>query len=869
MSNYTKTTDFEAKDSLPSGDSGKIIRGSEFETEFDNIATAIASKSDANNPTFTGTVTIDGLTVNGNTVLGNAATDTVTVTADIASNLIPSADDTYNLGASGAEWNDLYVDGVAYIDTIDGFATTGNITFGDNDKVIFGASSDLQIYHTGSPSSNSVIEDAGAGNLLLKSNGNGVQFRDGSDSLVFNVDLDSATTLYHNTSAKLATTSTGIDVTGTVTAGGLTSQAGANATDILSLSGSAAGRTLTVQSYDTTLGGAGFDINASASAGEITLQTNTKDRLRVEANGDISFYEDTGTTAKFFWDASAERLGLGTDSPAEELHIAAGYPVIRLEDSNSTGNAYAEIQSSNGDLYLMADQGQNTGSSKLSLWVDASERMRIDSAGRVGIGTTSPGRKLTIQDTSAQMSLVSEAGSSVLNFGDTADDNIGRIEYSNSDNSMRFRTNTADAMRIDSSGNVGIGNTNPGEKLEVRNGHVRIGGYNSGTRYGLIFTPQDSGSYRYIISDSSDLVFGKGIGSQAETLTAEHVRIDADGNVGIGTDSPQGPLQVQLSSARNLVVDFDTEGDSRTSLRSIEDTTNRLRPIQLEGQEIVLGTAAFDQTVSSEAMRIDSSGNLLVGTTSAVVANSSSNVGTAIGAGLIESARAGVVAQFNRHTSDGEIIDFQRAGIVVGSIGTHTIIGSSRLYVGSGDVNLMFRPDIEVIQPASDTGLRDAAISLGNASGRFKDLYLSGTANVEKVTAERTNGVCAEFRRSNDGHAVQFFHAGSLVGSVAVTSTATAYNTSSDQRLKENIADADDAGSKIDAIQVRKFDWIADGSHQDYGMVAQELNTVAPEAVTEGDTEEDMMSVDYSKLVPMLVKEIQSLRARVAQLETN
>ena len=101
------------------------------------------------------------------------------------------------------------------------------------------------------------------------------------------------------------------------------------------------------------------------------------------------------------------------------------------------------------------------------------------------------------------------------------------------------------------------------------------------------------------------------------------------------------------------------------------------------------------------------------------------------------------------------------------------------------------------------------------------------------------------------------------------TNTSVNYSTSSDQRLKENIADADDAGSKVDAIQVRKFDWIADGSHQDYGMVAQELQTVAPEAVSGDADSEDMMGVDYSKLVPMLVKEIQSLRARVAQLETN
>ena len=65
MSNYIVTTDFAAKDSLPSGDSGKIIRGSEFTTEFNNISTAIASKANTANPTFTGTVTIPALTFTG------------------------------------------------------------------------------------------------------------------------------------------------------------------------------------------------------------------------------------------------------------------------------------------------------------------------------------------------------------------------------------------------------------------------------------------------------------------------------------------------------------------------------------------------------------------------------------------------------------------------------------------------------------------------------------------------------------------------------------------------------------------------------------------------------------------------------------
>lgn len=65
MSNYTKSTNFTAKDSLPSGDSGKVIRGSEFDTEFNAIATAVTSKADLASPTFTGTVTIPALNFTG------------------------------------------------------------------------------------------------------------------------------------------------------------------------------------------------------------------------------------------------------------------------------------------------------------------------------------------------------------------------------------------------------------------------------------------------------------------------------------------------------------------------------------------------------------------------------------------------------------------------------------------------------------------------------------------------------------------------------------------------------------------------------------------------------------------------------------
>ena len=93
-------------------------------------------------------------------------------------------------------------------------------------------------------------------------------------------------------------------------------------------------------------------------------------------------------------------------------------------------------------------------------------------------------------------------------------------------------------------------------------------------------------------------------------------------------------------------------------------------------------------------------------------------------------------------------------------------------------------------------------------------------------------------------------------------------NVSSDQRLKENIEDADDAGSTIDAMRVRKFDWIGKNRHQSYGMIAQELAEVYPEAVDVSENEEDTLGIAYGDLIPMLIKEVQSLRSRVAELES-
>lgn len=117
-----------------------------------------------------------------------------------------------------------------------------------------------------------------------------------------------------------------------------------------------------------------------------------------------------------------------------------------------------------------------------------------------------------------------------------------------------------------------------------------------------------------------------------------------------------------------------------------------------------------------------------------------------------------------------------------------------------------------------------------------------------------------------------FAYNAGLIGSITQSgTTAVLYNTTSDARLKTSIADASDAGAIIDAIRVRSFNWkSAPDERVTHGFIAQELASVAPQAVKVGDDGEDVTdvwAVDPSKLVPLLVKELQACRARLAALE--
>lgn len=181
---------------------------------------------------------------------------------------------------------------------------------------------------------------------------------------------------------------------------------------------------------------------------------------------------------------------------------------------------------------------------------------------------------------------------------------------------------------------------------------------------------------------------------------------------------------------------------------------------------------------------------------------------------------------------------------------------------------------------ATGSGQIDGLFAVGTTPGGWAGNStfetLSGAA-AGAISGYNNNPSGSAFlaRVDNASSPLMTFDVGGIatVGTITTNLTTTSYNTSSDRRLKNNIQDAaGNSGALIDALRVRSWDWKSNGAHEAYGFVAQEENQVAPFAVTAGDNDPAVItkqwSRDDSKLVPVLVKEIQSLRARVAALET-
>ena len=279
-------------------------------------------------------------------------------------------------------------------------------------------------------------------------------------------------TLQHSASTKLSTTSTGVDVTGTVTADGLTVNSSSNSeVKIDATSSSSISGQFVVDSdrgfVGNILGGLtgrwnGTDVTqirfdagpdtTNKDEGSVKIKTSEAgvltDRLKVDYNGDISFYEDTGTTPKFFWDASAEALGIGTAAVNNSLQVQGNIGL-----NNSSGTQVALIAPSLSGSFRI--QGQTT--EPMSFWTNNTERLRIDASGNVAIGATSTSAKLHVQGSAPEFRLYSDTTTgSTINFIDQS----WQSQIQGTGGQLLFKTGgTTERLRIDASGNLLVGKT--------------------------------------------------------------------------------------------------------------------------------------------------------------------------------------------------------------------------------------------------------------------------------------------------------------------------------------------------------------------------------------------------------------------------
>ena len=605
--------------------------------------------------------------------------------------------------------------------------------------------------------------------------------------------------------------------------------------------------------------------------------TTTLERMRITSSGEVGI----GTSSP----GDLIHVVDGADDCAIRIEATAADKDARLKlFAHSNGVSQVRFgDQDDGDIGGLTYDHTNDS---LEFRVSNNERMQIDSSGRLLIGTTSARSPqgitaaLQVEGTDAgtsSFSLIrnsanqhspnlifsksrgaSDGSSTVVQNNDA----LGMIAWVGSDGSdsvsaaaritgavdgtpgsndmpgrLEFLT-TADGatapterMRIDSSGNVGIGTDSPNVNFHV----------SATSSVAKIESTASATSARLIIKSANDTYTGLHFGDDGDddvgriryyhtdnhmhfsTGASERMRIDADGDVGIGTSSPGGNrLMVQLTddNSDGLVVKGGS-GQGRTNIR-----------VQMGNSD----------SSSSTGYRITNSS------------------GTTIASLFIMNDKDDL--NFMNQSSGGQIIfNTSSTSNSLGSLARARFDMDGNFFGGksSSDVN--------------NTGFELKQNGL--------NAFTRNNGGVLAVNRGTNNGTLISLRRSNNEG-----------GTIGVTPTSASFNTSSDYRLKENVLAISDGITRLKTLKPYRFNFKVDASTTVDGFLAHEV-TAVPEAITgtkdqvvtqamidSGEYEEGTLndpiyqSIDQSKLVPLLVAALQeeiskreALEARVAALE--
>jgi hypothetical protein len=575
-------------------------------------------------------------------------------------------------------------------------------------------------------------------------------------------------------------------------------------------------------------------------------------------------------------------LGIGTSSPSQKLHVASTSNAQGLFETTGAGGGSNRssviLQGPSSTWYINTNGSDLNGSDgALGFYGNSATRMVIDTSGNLGLGVT-PSAWISAYkgfDIGTTTSLYGRTDSTMefalaLN-GYRA--SSGSWLYRNNGAAARYNQNSGthwwdvapsgtagnaisftQAMTLTAAGNLGVGTSSitSGFKLDVL-GDARFSDVagDDGVELGW----SAGGSAGFVQA------YDRGASAFRDLSLNNAVTISSSGNVGIGTSSPSGKLQVkQANTAYGLVVEASGNDawvrfHHNDSLGIVETTYNTSAGY----------TPLTFKTGGTERMRIDSSGNVGIGTSSPT---DKLSVGTSAGGTQVKIQSGSGVNNCILHTNG--TTDSWRVGMNLSLTNgsyefyddinnvTRLILDSSgNLLVGTTSNSRGARLRVEGLETAHFTGY-------GNGYGI--GLWMTPNPSATGGTATPVS-----FQNVSDA----------TVGSITTTASATAYNTSSDYRLKEDWVAVADASTRVNALKPVNFAWKVNGSRVD-GFLAHELAEVVPEAVSgekdavDAEGKPVYQGIDQSKLVPLLtaalqeaLAKIESLTARVSALEGN
>jgi hypothetical protein len=677
------------------------------------------------------------------------------------------------------------------------------------------------------------------------------------------------------------------------------------------------GEALTVSKSSGT-GNAASILGGVTLLSELHLNTDLADAYIASAatwnakqnalNG-TGFVKISGTTISY--DNNTYALDSDVVKLTGDQTIAGVKTFSSLTDFSSSGIRVG------GQGWLTPNQVYGEGTSNFFVNFSGGGHTIIGNSGKnVGIGTTSPLARLHVVSVNGAAgntlptnatAIFSQAGNNLISISGGSTDEAGvfmpratSAYYSGVarlDTNLIFRNNDAERMRITSNGELLIGRTSgysAGWLLAVEGNvyaknDLRIdGGATFGGNLGLGVTPSSWGTSNKVFEttfgtsiigrtdfsafgrnffyNSSDAAIytnngnatayfqtaGQHIWANSASGTAgnaisftQAMTLDASGRLGIGTTSPNRKLEISTTS-NGIPLRLQTDG-SNTGIEYIGGSSNFNFFVGKQYNvsnafEITPSTVAGGTTFTTPALVVNSSGNVGIGTTSPTNLLS------------IKTASSVIVGiDFNYNTDNS----------VAGKIGynqtndTLSIINNSSF--ASGGINF------------STSGSERMRITSGG------NVFIGTTSELQfgpsklNIAGDFYNGNGISLKTTNGGSGSQFIgfinESGTVIGSInRVSSTnAVAYYTSSDYRLKEDLKQIKGL-ELISKIKVYDFKWKNHTDRMD-GVLAHELQEVVPYAVNGEKDAEQMQSVDYSKLVPILVQAIQELKAEIEILK--